>query len=155
MASPATRTKILRGVYNVLNDSLPAFEEIKQVYLRLRDDSHATEQFPCLEVRRSSKPDEERGGTAEEYEVGYAVDVVYKYRSEAGPNAPDERADRWYEKLGDLFRQRNPSAPRLPGLPGCREVKISPLSVLEVQEGTFQLVTGGMTILVYVFEARE
>lgn len=154
MASEATRSKIFDGITQVVKDlNLP---EIKRVYQRLRGDTHANQQYPCIEIRRSDGPDEERPGTAEESETGYSFEVRFKFRSESGPNAKDDRSSAWYEQLAKAFRERNPNRlTRLPGVEGCRRVVITPLSDYEISQNTFQLVTGGVLVKAYVFEPRS
>lgn len=147
----AIRTQLLKSVCTAV-ESL-ALPEVAQVTIRNRQDDLSVLSYPSVVIRRADGKDIERRGTAEQVEVGYGVEVLYRYRVQAGPEAPVGLGDRWYETLASAFRDRLPALPDTEQL-SIGEVKIEPLPVLEIHQNVFQLVQGGLVARIYVFQDR-
>ena len=148
----AIRTQLLASVSKTIEAlDLP---EVALVVVRNRQDDLAALAYPSVVIRRADGPDIERRGTAEQVEVGYGVEVLYRLRVQAGPEAPVDLPDRWYQALASAFRNRNAPLPDLAHL-SIGEVALEPLPVLEIPQEVFQLVQGGLVARIYVFQNRE
>ena len=153
--SEANRTRVIDAVTEVVRDL--ELDGIKGVYNRNRDKQGATEQFPCVEIRRDDSADRESRLTAEHDVVGYGVRIAFKFRDVAGPKSPAGRSDAWHEALCHAFRNRNSNTAgggKLPDMPEVREITIEPMPIGSIGRDTAMMVEGGLIVRVFVVEQR-
>lgn len=155
MSNEAYRTRVIEAVTTVIRDL--ELSGVKAVYNRNRDKQSATEQTPCVEVRRDDGADRETPLTAEHDLVGYGVRVSFRFRDTAGPNSPVGRSDTWHETLCHAFRNRNGNTEaggKLPGMPEVKEITIDPMPIFAIGRDAAMTVEGGLIIRVFVVEPR-